>query len=320
MKHLHYAATLAAVIACGAPASAQDCGLKEFASLDLSRAVSNLAVIDASLGDKPVRFLIDTGGYFSLLDKGTANALGLQSHATRGFEMVDVAGGLVDHYVSIPDLKMGPITLSDVEMMVDTRPMGVDQWDGTLAPDILNHFEVDFDFAAHKFNLFSQDHCDGHVVYWAAAYVDVPFRTLNNHIVFGVNLDGHDLYATLDTGSSYSTISTRLLPLFGLSEGSAGMEPVPESKPDDLIQRRYHFKKLSLDGVAVNNPLFYILPDKMDAALRNLADSDKMAADPIYGAHTEAPQIILGMDVLARLHLFISYKEKKLYLTAADAH
>ena len=234
--------------------------------------------------------------------------------------MVDVAGGLIDHYVSVPDLKMGPVTLSNVEMMVGDRPTGETQWDRTLAPDLLDHFEIDFDFAAHKLNLFSQDHCDGHVVYWTKEYMDVPFRTRNTHIVVKVNLDGHDLYATLDTGSGISTISTRLLSLFGLSEDSAGMESPPDSKPGDLIQHRYHFKNLSLDGVAVNNPLFYILPDKLDAAIRKLSDSDKMAADPVYGTQTEAPQIILGMNILTKLHFFISYKEKKLYLTAADAH
>jgi predicted aspartyl protease len=169
-------------------------------------------------------------------------------------------------------------------------------------------------------NLFSPDHCDGHVVYWSTSYVEVPFRTLNAHIVVDVNLDGQALRATLDTGSEFSTVSARVLPRFGLDESSPAMEPIPDSKPDDLIQHRYRFKQLSLNGLAVNNPLFYVLPDKVDDAIRKQQPSDKLAGDPVYGVQNQAPQIILGMNVLTKLHLFISYKERKLYLTAAGAH
>jgi hypothetical protein len=30
--------------------------------------------------------------------------------------------------------------------------------------------------------------------------------------------------------------------------------------------------------------------------------------------------MLLGMDVLSKLHLYIAYKERKIYLTAAGAH
>ncbi len=38
------------------------------------------------------------------------------------------------------------------------------------------NYDVDFDFAVGKFNLFSKDHCDGQVVYWTRSPVAVvPF-------------------------------------------------------------------------------------------------------------------------------------------------
>ena len=107
--------------------------------------------------------------------------------------------------------------------------------------------------------------------------------------------------------------------VFGLSETSPGMEAIPSAKPDDLFQYRYRFKTLSLDGLAVNNPLVYILPDAAEKAFRHNHDA-KMDIDAIYGQHLSGPELVLGTNVLSKLHLFISYKEKVLYLTAADAH
>jgi hypothetical protein len=34
----------------------------------------------------------------------------------------------------------------------------------------------------------------------------------------------------------------------------------------------------------------------------------------------DSATLLLGMDVLSRLHLYIAYHEEKLYITGADAH
>jgi hypothetical protein len=241
----------------------------------------------------------------------------------------DIVNGMVAYgadgtryktYAEVPNFKLGGIALDKYPMMIApaSHAFGVD---GSLAPDFLSKFEVDLDFSAHNLNLFAADHCPGKVVYWAKSYVEVPFKFANiTHVTVPVTLDGHEVSASIDTGAGFTTVGEGTAKnLFGLSASSEGMERVPSADAGDLIQYRHRFNALSLQGVAVNNPMIYILPDAASRSFRRDFDS-KMDIDAIYGVKLDGPQMILGTNVLSKLHLFISYKEKKLYLTAADAH
>ena len=76
---------------------------------------------------------------------------------------------------------------------------------------------------------------------------------------------------------------------------------------------------LQLGGVAVQHPMIDIVPDQMDSSFK-MAHSEKSRDDPIYGEEMKPEDLSLGMNVLSKLHLYIAYKEHKIYATAADAH
>ena len=71
----------------------------------------------------------------------------------------------------------------------------------------------------------------------------------------------------------------------------------PDTDPD-LGGRiyRYPFKSLTFGGVAIDNPDIVLVPD---------------AQSRFPGGH----RFVLGMNILRRLHLYIAYREKKLYVT-----
>ncbi len=178
---------------------------------------------------------------------------------------------------------------------------------GTIAPDLLQYFDIDFDFANEKFNIFSQKHCPGQVVYWADedSYAVVPI-TLDPtaHIDMPVELDGHRIKATIDTGSSRSLFSwDNARRFFDIDEKSPGVKPLGEHG-----SYQYAFKTLTMKGdgegvtITVQNPDIALVPDKTSG----MAYSD--------------PVLILGMGILRQLHLYVAYKEKKLYVTPASAH
>ena len=66
---------------------------------------------------------------------------------------------------------------------------------GTLAPDILSAYDVEFDFANGKLNLYSPARCAGNPVYWTTRpHVEVPFRLdAAGHILLKVKLDDKDV-------------------------------------------------------------------------------------------------------------------------------
>jgi hypothetical protein len=78
------------------------------------------------------------------------------------------------------------------------------------------------------------------------------------------------------------------------------------------------FSSLTLDGITVTNPHFAILP--------NLAGSKDPYNDLQPGSRTQHvdeglfSEITIGMDVLRRLHIYVAFDEKKLYITPAAGH
>jgi hypothetical protein len=48
--------------------------------------------------------------------------------------------------------------------------------------------------------------------------------------------------------------------------------------------------------------------------------TDKIDLDPVYKTRLNTTQALLGMNILSKLHLYIAYRERKIYLTAANAH
>jgi aspartyl protease len=143
-------------------------------------------------------------------------------------------------------------------MVVENREGGDASIDGILSPDVLRNFDLDFDFAAHKLNLISPEHCEAKVVYWTRDYADAEFMVVDGHIVLPMKLDGQELQATLDTGSTVSGISESASKrFFHIDRSSAEAELDPEASANSLLNRRHRFKSLTVGGLSVNNPVLY---------------------------------------------------------------
>ncbi|HEX4859940.1 MAG TPA: retropepsin-like aspartic protease [Rhizomicrobium sp.] len=194
---------------------------------------------------------------------------------------------------------------------------------GILAPNLLTSYDADFDFAGKKFNLLSPKHCDGKVVYWPADTVAVvPIQMAGRfHIQVPVTLDGHRYSATVDTGASNTVLNldnaTRDFPLKLGDADTPAVNTLTSSSKTAIYTHR--FRSLSLEGIAVSNPLIELLPDLVSNKMRHATDTvsnDTRIRNP--GEDAGLPDMILGMDVLHRFHLYIAYKEKKLYITPAS--
>jgi predicted aspartyl protease len=319
---MRFFATLVFALGLAGPAIADDCSLKEAASLDMTMDHSDRVIVQLAIAGKPRNFLVDTGGVVTEIFQDVADQLGISTHTIgQEDEIYDVSGGRMKRYAKISDLMIGNMKGDDIPVLVAPRDRNDDKSvDGILGPDILSRFDVEFDFADHKLNLILPDHCPGKAVYWSKDYTDVDFHVSGGHIVLNMSLDGRDVRAIVDTGSTrthlYDNVARNM---FGLENTSAGMEPIPGIVPGSLEQFRYRFKSLSIGGLAINNPLIYILPNRAQESFnRNHLGMPDL--DPQYAPHLDTPDLILGMDVISKLHLYIAYKEHKIYLTSATAH
>lgn len=277
----------------------EKCQLIQAANFDLSTDISGRVNIPMTIGGQNVKLMIDTAGYVSTLTRYAVKSLGLTSEsALRSLETY-YGGEVVDHYVTAHDVMLGRLKASRLMFFVMSDYRSSYDIGGTLAPDILSAYDVDFDFAGSKFRLFMKDHCEGKVVYWTREpYGVVSFRMDNmHHIMVPVLLDGKEVRAAIDTGAADTVASLeRIEDKLDLNDKSPGMVPEPR------LRYRYPFKTLTFDDVTVSNPDITLVPDGQS----KMGNADQT--------------IVLGMNVLRHLHVYIAYGEQKLYVTPATAH
>jgi predicted aspartyl protease len=278
----------------------QSCALVPRAVLNLQEtATGNVATTMTSEGHE-FHLIIDTGAIYSAITEEAAQLLG---HTPMlGNTRFTAPGGVVmDRYVILNDVTLGGLHASKMAMSVIPQRalLGVD---GLLGPTVLASYDADFDFAANKLTLFDQHHCPGQVVYWSTTYGAVPMKVEPNlQIEAEVTLDGKTLNAIIDTGATRSTMAAATAKdLFGLGTDAPGAAVQGEVLNGVVVPVfRGRFDRLAFGDVAVENPRINIINDE-------------------NFSHSPA-KLLIGMDVLRKLHLYIAYGERTLYVTGAGA-
>ena len=303
-------------------AAAQSCGLSRVESYDMVPTEYGQIGINVLIGDKQELMVVDTGAWFSFLSADAVASLKLPTRSMSDqFVSYDVSGHRTSTVATAPSIAIGPLQVSSVDFVV--APPG-DKFganvSGLIGANILKHFDIELDFAGRKVNFFAQDHCPGQVVYWTqSGSAHIPFKFDGSKISLPVQLDGHELWAELDSGAFASTISAPMASqVFGLTPDSPGVDRKEFTHVDGTkdVDATHVFGALNFGGVAIANPRLHLLADKMGAAARaDNARTDYTDMPPVH-----LPAILLGIAELRHLHLYIAYGEKVLYVTAADAH
>jgi predicted aspartyl protease len=313
------AALFAATLALGVfPARAADCGLKRITSVDTVAAPNGYMLVPVRIGESPRLLLLDTGGSISGLTQPAAKDLGLNSFDSN-VALIGVGGAVSRRFTTIPALAIGGLESKAVKVMIlpGNAPMSRDnRVAGSLAPN--TELDLDLDFAGKKLSLFSADHCEGQVVYWQApAVAAVPMRIAGlGHIIIPVTLDGKEMDALVDTGASNTFLNLKVAQSrFDIRLDAPDVEQAGQlaQNPAAKIYRR-RFNTLAFEGVTVTNPSVLLMPDQISQRMPNNQRTGSLIREPDRGL----PDLILGMSVLAKMHMYVAYRERKVYLTAAE--
>jgi predicted aspartyl protease len=315
-------ATLLMSAANAVPAAGAQCGaLQLLTSLDVKPDQAGRPMITATINDKPVALLVDTGGGLSSLTKRTVRELNLQTAASR-IQLKNIAGGSKNLEVRLPSIMLGGLRLEGPYFMVlpgpDEGGREIETFGGLLGSEMLRNVDFDFDFAANKVNLISQDHCAGNVVHWPApAVAVVPFTfSAYGHITFRMELDGRRVNAMLDTGASNTILNLDVARrTFRVDVNAPDVEKVGEIGRSQTGVYRRRFQTIAFEGVAVTNPMITMYPDLMGGS----SLGEPRTGSIIREARNGLPDLILGMNVLTQMHVYIASKEHKLYITAANS-
>jgi hypothetical protein len=173
-------------------------------------------------------------------------------------------------------------------------------------------------------NFFSQNHCPGKVIYWPATAISaVPMEIREfGYPILSVTLDGHPIKALFDTGSTDTFLDLEAAKaIFGITPGSPDMVNLEGSGLDDPnVHYRRTFKSLDLNGIAIANiPIVLIHNRAAEAARKGIPEpTGTRVGAPLDEENGVAP-LVLGMREMRKLHLFMDYKERLLYVTPGGA-
>jgi len=106
--------------------------------------------------------------------------------------------------------------------------------------------------------------------------------------------------------------------VFGLTPQSPGIESGEELNGDPTLKNYfYRFKTLSLEGMTVSDPRIQLLPDLMKACMDRSSYMEARLGAFDDGEARGLPALVIGYSILKHLHIYIAYKEQKLYITPA---
>jgi predicted aspartyl protease len=307
-------------VLCGiSPGAAQaaDCGsLQIVNSVQMTPIDGGSDLVPLQINGADQMFIFDTGGATTMITREAAEKLKLRIQPTY-METINVAGGGTADRAFIDQFQLGRLHGKDMKFPIAPFK-GID---GVLSLNFMLPYDVDVDFGTDMLNFFSQDHCPGGVLYWKADTVAVmPFSIEDSHIEVPVTLDGNPLRAVIDTGATNTTLRMDLArSQYKLTMGDAA-SPEIERAADDHGPKAYAhiFQTLAFGPIEVKHPRVIVLEDvwKRDAAFSPLTgDRTKTDKDVV----TLLPEVLIGMNVLRKLHVYIAFKERKLYLSAASA-
>jgi tetratricopeptide (TPR) repeat protein len=299
-RFIFYTCVIFLALSCIRPTvRADSCALTQLTELPIEGSAIGSPIVKILLDDQPRNVLIDTGGFWSLIDPASASAYHPQTAEIGGH--LGLGGYFSDRYVVVPSVQLGVFKFFRAGFYLEPSEYGVGV-DATLGANWLQAFDLEIDPVRNVVALFTQKHCDGQVVYWPHTdLAELPIKIDHNQktITVPITLDGQQIEATIDTGSPETYMSMRLAKsLFDLTEKSPGMIERATSTNrfgKTETRYRYQFKSLSIGDVTFIHPMVSL-------------------AETSLGV----PDLILGMHQLHGLHLYFAYGEKKLYVTSAS--
>lgn len=286
-------------------------------------------IVDVSVNEHPLHFVVDTGGVFSAIDHNVAKSIGLdQGPLGADYTIADTGGASIRHIVRIDDIKFGTIKSRSLTLLSVALPKGED---GILAPDLLRNFDVEFDPAHQVINLYKPHPCSDHVVNWTNDFAKIHImRTDLDQIRIPVSIDGMPARAVLDTGLAHTFIGADATasvlgskvafgPIHHMAAESGGDLSGSEVKLDSFL-----IGKLNLVGAVVlanahapgwqfaysqSNPLV----EAPGGGFNNIGSLYGTASTPSAGAGNSP--VLIGTDISQNLHMLVDYQSWEIYIS-----
>jgi hypothetical protein len=325
--HKNIALTMLLVFVALSPAAslhateAQDCSLKQYASIDLEESPNGHLLVPVTIEGTRALMLLNTDTLASTLSEAAVGRLAIQTHSSSMTAKTPTGENYIPKIATAKQFSIGSaqfknthflVPLTSFMSIIAERDYSDTQVIGIIAMDVLASVDVELDIASRKMSLYSQDHCPNNVVYWSNVHDSVPIHLgPRGGFYFPMDLDGKKIEATLSTWQATTTLSTDVTKkLYNFDSHSPDVESETDTTGKTIA--RYRAMQLDAVGFKVVNAHITLIDPRTGHC--HLGTRFGAAA---YDNCEASPPLRLGLNVLTKLHIYIAPKEKVLYLTLA---
>lgn len=186
-------------------------------------------LVAAKINGMDVKFMVDSGAFFSTLAPASAEALNLpREMAPDGFAIQGARGVSQAMIARAREFGLAGAVVNNMEFLVAGSSFG--QAVGVLGQNVLAFADVEYDLGNGVIRLMRAENCkDAARAYWVKpgeAFSSVAFRPISkfdSHVIGTAYLNGRKIRVLFDTGAPVSLLSVRAAERAGVKPGSAGV-------------------------------------------------------------------------------------------------
>ncbi len=224
---------LAVALTAAAGASFARCSLGKIAELPVTMSGA-MPMVSAKVNGTDVRFVADSGSFYSLIWPNEASELHLRVDKLP-FQLLvwGVGGATQASYTTVRLFTLANIPLHNVEFIVAGNDLE-NSAAGLLGQNILRVADTEYDLANGVIRLMQPRDCNKDVLaYWATdkpySVIPIEFATKESPFTIGVAyLNGTKLRVMFDTGSARSGLSVRAAQRAGVKVTDSDVRPAGE--------------------------------------------------------------------------------------------
>ena len=258
-------------------------------------------LVPVMINGKDTKFILDSGAFYSMMSAATAAEYDLKLKAAPDGLSVHGIGGFISTSVAnVREFTVAGITIHDVQFLVGGSEVGSS---GILGQNLLEKWDVEYDFAKGIVTLIKTDDCKNAVLaYWVAPGQSFSAMALTRmgirdfHTIGEGYINGMKIRVEFDTGAGASVLTLKAAARAGVKTDSPGVVDAGYGRGiGRALAKQYiaPFASFKIgDGEEIKN-----------ARLR-ISDVDLGDAD-----------MLLGADFFVSHHVYIANSQHKAYLT-----
>ncbi len=293
---------MGAAVLSSRPAVGDTCTLRQLAAFPITMSDMR-PLMTAKVNDTDVRFMLDSGAFYSMLSPASAVELHLKMRsAPYGFHVTGVGGGRAEASIAnVAVFTLAGAQFHDVEFLVGGSTVGPDNV-GVLGQNVLHIGDVEYDLAQGVVRLFQTKDCQGSLAYWAnesatpVSAISISGTTpLEPHTLATAYVNGKEIRVLFDSGAGLSTLSLRAAARVGITPQSPGVVSAGLG---------YGIGEKMIPGYIAPIASFKLGDEEIRNTRLRIADLELAHAD-----------MLLGPDFFLSHRIYVSNRQHKLYFS-----